>query len=196
MEEMKGHLVLLMAPSGSGKKTLVDGLVELQDSMYFAKTYTSRARREGSEENPKYEFITLEKFEELIAADEFVEWANFSGNLYGTAKSEILTALKKPQIVFKEMELQGVQQIKKIVPDENLTVIYIDAGEWSELEERILARAAIDPAELALRKERYAEEVKFKPEAEIIIANHNGMAESAQNNFRNVISGIIDSLNK
>ena len=196
MEELQGHLVLLMAPSGSGKKTLVDGLNELQNSMYFAKTYTTRARREGSEENPKYEFISLEEFEKLIAEDEFVEWANFRGNLYGTAKSEILNALKISQIVFKEMELQGVQQIKKIVPDEKLTVIYIDAGEWTELEERILARAAIDPTELALRKERYAEEVKFKPEAEIIIANHNGMAESAQNNFRNIISGIIDSLNK
>ncbi len=196
MEELKGHLVLLMAPSGSGKKTLVDGLGELQNSMYFAKTYTSRARRENAEENPKYEFISLSEFEKLIAADEFVEWANFSGNLYGTAKSEILNALKKPQIVFKEMELQGVQQIKNIVPDDKLTVIYIDAGEWSELEKRIVARAAIDPVELALRKERYEEEVKFKPEAEIIIANQNGMAESAQNNFRNVISGIVDSLNK
>jgi len=196
MEELKGHLVLLMAPSGSGKKTLVDGLGDLQGSIYFAKTYTSRARRGEAEENPKYEFISRDEFDKLIADDELVEWANFSGNLYGTAKSEILNALQKKQIVFKEMELQGVQQIKKIVPDDKLTVIYIDAGEWSDLEKRILARAAIDPEELALRKERYAEEVKFKPEAEIIIANQNGMAESAQNNFKNVISGIIDSLNK
>jgi guanylate kinase len=196
MEELKGHLVLLMAPSGSGKKTLVDGLGELQNSMYFAKTYTSRARRNEADENPKYEFISLEEFEKLIAEDEFVEWANFSGNLYGTAKSEILNALQKPQVVFKEMELQGVQQIKKIIPDDKLTIIYIDAGEWSELEERILSRAAIDPTELSLRKERYSEEVKFKPEAEIIITNQNGMAESAQNNFRNVIAGIVDSINK
>lgn len=194
MEEFHGHLVLLMAPSGSGKKTLVDGLGDLREQMYFAKTFTSRARRDGAEENPRYEFISKEQFEEMIEADDLVEWANFSGNLYGTGKNEVLEALKKPQVVFKEMELQGVQQIKKLVPDEKLTIIYIDAGEWSELEERILSRAAIDPSELALRKERYEEEVTFKDEAEITIANHNGMAEAAQNNFRTVIAGIINSL--
>ena len=195
MEELQGHLVLLMAPSGSGKKTLVDGLGDLQNSLYFAKTFTSRARREGSEENPRYEFITLETFEKMIAEDEFVEWANFSGNLYGTAKSEILNAMKQPQIVFKEMELQGVQQIKELIPDEKLTIIYIDAGQWDELRERIVSRAPISDEELELRRQRYEEEVKFKNEAEIIIANHNGMAEAAQANFKAVIAGIVNSLN-
>jgi guanylate kinase len=195
MEEMKGHLVLLMAPSGSGKKTLIDGLGEIQHQMYFAKTFTSRARRTESEENPKYEFISFKTFEEMTARGEWVEWANFSGNLYGTAKSEILTALQKPQIVFKEMELQGVQQMKTFIPDEKLTIIYIDAGEWSELRERIIARAPITDDELELRRQRYEEEVKFKPEAEIIIANHNGMAEAARANFKAVISEVINSLN-
>lgn len=195
MEELKGHLVLLMAPSGSGKKTLVDGLGDLQDRLHFARTFTSRTRREGTEENPKYVFISLEEFEEMVKNDEFVEWANFSGNLYGTPKSEVLNALKEPQVVFKEMELQGVEQIKKIVPDDNLTVIYIDAGEWSELKDRVLARASIDPEELELRRQRYEEEVKFKSEAEIIISNRNGEAESAQHNFKTVVSGVIASLN-
>jgi guanylate kinase len=196
MDEMKGHLVLLMAPSGSGKKTLVDGLGDLQNGMYFVKTFTSRTRRESSEENPKYEFISLEAFETLIVENELVEWANFSGNLYGTAKSEILDALKKPQVVFKEMELQGVQQIKKIIPDDKLTIIYIDAGEWKELRERIVARSPISDEELELRRQRYEEEVKFKDEAEIVIANHNGLAEAAQANFKVVISGIVSSLEK
>jgi guanylate kinase len=192
--EINGHLVLLMAPSGSGKKTLIDGLGDLQDRMYFAKTFTSRTRRTESEENPKYEFIALEEFEAMIKAEEFVEWANFSGNLYGTAKSEILDALQKPQVVFKEMELQGVQQIKKLVPDSKLTIIYIDAGNWEELQKRIVSRASITDGELELRRQRYEEEVTFKDEAEIIIANHNGMSEAAQANFKTVIAGIINSV--
>ena len=65
MEDIKGHLVLLMAPSGSGKKTLVDGLGDMQERMYFAKTFTSRSRREGAEENPKYEFISVQDFEKI-----------------------------------------------------------------------------------------------------------------------------------
>jgi len=196
MEEIKGHLVLLMAPSGSGKKTLIDGLGDLQDNMYFAKTFTSRARREGTEENPRYDFVTRDHFEKMIESNELVEWADFSGNYYGTGKSEILDALKSSQIVFKEMEIQGVQQIKKIVPDDKLTIIYIDAGEWPELEERILARAEIDPNELELRRQRYEEEVTFKSEAQIVIANHNGMAKAAQVNFKTVIASIVNSLEK
>lgn len=194
MEEINGHLVLLMAPSGSGKKTVVDALGDLQERMYFAKTFTSRARREGTEENPKYEFIALEAFEKMIENDDFFEWANFSGNLYGTAKSDVMQGLQKPQIVFKEMELQGVQQVKQLIPEDKLTVIYIDAGTWDELQERILSRAAIDPAELELRRQRYEEEIKFKNEAEIIISNRNGESESAQTNFHTVIAGIIAGL--
>ena len=185
-----------MAPSGSGKKTVVDGLGDLQDQMYFAKTFTSRSKRSGTEENPRYVFLSREEFEEKITNDEFVEWANFSGNLYGTTKADVLEALEEPQVVFKEMELQGVLQMKQLVPDEKLTVIYIDAGEWTELQERILARATIDPGELELRRQRYEEEVVFKEEAEIIISNRNGEAESAQANFRNIIAGIIESIEK
>ena len=164
--------------------------------MYFAKTFTSRKRREGAEENPKYVFLPRNEFEQMIDREEFVEWANFSGNLYGTAKSDVLEALREPQLVFKEMELQGVQQMKQLVPDEKLTIIYIDAGEWSDLQKRVLSRAAIDPEELELRRQRYEEEIKFKNEAEIIVSNKNGESEAAQMNFRNVIAGIIESLTK
>ena len=194
MDEIKGHLVLLMAPSGSGKNTIVQGLGDLRDRMYFAKTFTSRAERSGTKENPKYVFLSLEEFETMIKEDEFVEWANFSGNLYGTSKSDVLTALQEPQIVFKEMELQGVLQMKDLVPDEKMTVIYVDAGTWEELEVRILSRAEIEPGELELRRQRYKEEIKFKDAAEIIISNRNGESESAQENFRTVIAGIIANL--
>lgn len=194
MEEIKGHLVLLMAPSGSGKKTLIDSLGELQNSMYFAKTYTSRQPREGAAENPKYEFISKEQFEALIQDESLVEWAEFGGNLYGTPKAEILDALKTPQIVFKEMELQGVQQIKALVPSEHVTVVYIDAGTWEELKARIIARAPISDEELALRQQRYEEEIKFKDEANIIVSNRDGEMEAAKKHFTEVIGSLVETL--
>ena len=196
MTDFKGQLMLIMAPSGSGKKMLFDGLGDLADQLHLARTYTSRAKREGTEENSKYIFITVEEFEQMIAEDAFVEWANFSGNLYGTPKSEIYDELKKTQVVFKEMELQGVEQIKKIVPQENLTVIYVDAGSWEELQERVLARAPIDAGELELRRQRYEEESKFKEEADVIIYNPNGGGEAAQAHFREVVIDIIGKLDQ
>ncbi len=194
MENVQGHLVLLMAPSGSGKKMMVDGLGETADELLFIKTYTSRAKREGTDENPKYEFVSLAEFEQMIEDDTFVEWANFSGNLYGTSKLEIAEYLKEKKVAFKEMELQGVNQIKNLFPKENISVIYIDAGDWSQLETRILARAAISDEELELRRLRYEEEAKFKDQADIIISNKNGEGEKAQAEFRKVIKEIVDSL--
>jgi len=194
MEDINGHLVLLMAPSGSGKKAVMDGLGDLKEQLYFAKTYTSREPRQGTEENPRYEFVSRDEFEAMIKDDELIEWAEFSGNYYGTPKQEVLAALLKPQVVFKEMELQGVQQMKQFVPAEKLTTIYIDAGGWEALRERVVARAPITDDALALRKERYDEEVQFKPEADVVITNRNGELETARATFRNVIAEVVESV--
>jgi len=191
-EQIKGHLILLMAPSGSGKKKVMEGLGKVADDIYFAKTYTNRERREGVEENSRYTFISREDFEEAIDKGELIEWAVFSGNYYGTPRSELIVPLSEGRIVMKEMELQGVQQIKKLIPEENITVIYIDAGSWENLRKRILARAPMSEEHLALRKERYEEESKFKDEADVVIDNHNGKLDVAQSTFRKVVEEIIN----
>jgi guanylate kinase len=191
MERIKGHLVLLMAPSGSGKNAVMQGLAELREQLYFAKTLTSRQRRVDTEENPNYVFVNREEYEAMIEAGAILEWAEFGGNLYGTPKAEVLGPLLKPQVVFKEMDLQGVLQMKRIIPDDHLTIVYIDAGGWPELEARIQARAEISSEELAMRKARYEVEIAARGEAEIIISNRNGELQTAQDNFKNLIAGII-----
>lgn len=192
--DFTGHLVLLMAPSGSGKKSVFDTILASQQDIYFAKTLTSRAMRNGAEENPLYSFITETDFTDMIKEQEFVEWANYSGNYYGTPKSEIVKPLQEGKLVFKEMELQGVLQMKKVVPAEHRTIVYIDGGDWSALEKRILARAEIDPQELTLRKTHYEEEQKSMPAADIIIKNHDGMLEQAQEQMQQVMQQIINKV--
>lgn len=192
-EDINGYLILLMAPSGSGKGKMIEGLGDLTDSMYFIKTFTSRERRIGTIENPKYNFVSREQFEEMIKNQEFIEWANFSGNYMGTPKSEVIEALTTGKIAFKEMELQGILQMKKLVPENKMTVIYIDAGNWDELERRVTSRAAINAEELALRKQRYEEESKWKVGADVIIHNYEGKLEDAQNEFKTVVKSIIEN---
>lgn len=194
-QEKKGHVVLLMAPSGSGKNTVLSGLGDLSDQLYFAKTYTTRQPRNGTAENPKYVFVDRAEFERMIAAGEFIEWAKYSGNYYGTPKSEFIVPLEKGLIAFKEMELQGVEQIKRIIPAEQITVIYIDAGDWEALKARVVARAEISAEELEQRRLRYLEEVQFKPCADIVVANHSGKIAEAQAEFRNAIQTLIQSIN-
>ncbi len=191
--DIKGHLLLMMAPSGSGKKSIIDEALADHDDIYFAKTYTTRERREGTEENPLYNFTDRETFESMRDNDELIEWAEFSGNYYGTPKSELIEPLKESRVVFKEMELQGVQQIRKLIPEENVTVVYVDAGSWEDLEKRIVARAPITEEELAMRKQRYEEESKYMGEADVIVKNHDGELESAVAHMKQVVDGIVES---
>ena len=190
-EHITGHLILLMGPSGSGKRTLIAGLGDLAEKLYFAKTYTSRTRREGAEENPQYEFVSRETFKKMIEAGEFIEWANFSGNYYGTPVSEFTASLMSGHVVFKEMELQGIEQIKELIPKEKRTIIYIDAGSWEELKNRITTRAPISEAELQLRYERYLEETRAIGVADVVIDNTDGNAKKAQQEFRSLVAEIV-----
>ena len=193
INDIKGHLLLVMAPSGSGKKCIIDSILEKHRDIYFAKTYTTRSIREGVEENPLYMFTSKDHFKEMIKKDELIEWAEYSGNYYGTPKLEIIEPLKKGKIVFKEMELQGVQQIREIIPIENRTVVYIDAGAWERLEKRIRARAPITEEEVALRKERYERESLSMEKADVIIRNHDGELDAAIEHMEHIVTGIVKS---
>lgn len=195
-ESITGHLILLSAPSGSGKNTVMEGLGELSDQLYFLKTYTTRERRKGASENPKYDFITVEEFKQMIEDEAFIEWAEFGGNYYATGKEEIQSALYSGKIAFKEMELQGVHQIRNFVPKEHLTVIYLDAGGWNALERRIKARAPITEEELEMRHQRFKIESAAKSEADVIIDNFDNDVAEAQKNFRAVIEKIVTKYQK
>lgn len=194
MPELTGHLVLLMAPSGSGKKSVFDSVLNQHSDIYFAKTLTSRAPRAGAEENPRYEFITEAEFIHLIETDGLIEWANYSGNYYGTPKSEIIDRLAAGKLVFKEMELQGVLQMKQVIPESHRTIVYLDGGNWETLEQRITARAEIEPAELALRQKHYLEEQKAMPAADVIIKNHDGMLTDAQAQMEVVMQTVLNKV--
>jgi guanylate kinase len=196
MKDITGQVILLMAPSGSGKGRLVNSLGELTDSIYFAKTHTTRERRKGVKENTKYCFVTREEFEREVAEGSFIEWAEFSGNLYGTPKSEFIKPLEEGKVVLKEMELQGIQQIQKLVPKEHLTVVYIDAGDWDALKRRVLGRAPITPEELEMRRLRYIEELKAKSIADIVILNKDGYFENAAFAFKTLVQNVLKKVSE
>jgi len=189
---LTGHLILLMAPSGSGKSLLVSHLRETVPSVHFAVSCTTRDPRPDEKEGETYYFISKESFEKKMQEGAFLEWAEFSGNRYGTLISEIVEPLKAGRVVVREVELQGILAIKEIIPENNRTVVYIDAGPWEILERRIRARALISPEHLALRRQRYTEESKWRAFADVIIENNEGhLAEAKQNLQKFVETALI-----
>jgi guanylate kinase len=141
-------IYIISAPSGSGKSTLVNELLKLVPNLEFSISYTTRAPR-GSEQNGKqYHFVSREQFEEMIQAGEFLEYANFDGNCYGTARRFLQEAGKKGHDLLLDIDVQGAEQIKqKLTGGVSIFVLPPDRKtlEWrlrkrSEDAEEVIAR--------------------------------------------------------
>jgi len=176
-------LVLVIAPSGSGKGALMGALKKAMPQLVYPVSCTTRAPRAGEHEGDNYHFITEEAFDEKIHSGEFLEWAQYGGNRYGTLRHEILPPLDEGRDVVREVEAQGARQILSALLNQRIRIIYIDAGSWEELEQRIVDRASISSEELALRRERYEDERTFMGQAFKVVKNPHGKVEQAVEDF-------------
>src|SRR5436305_1775012 len=113
---MAGILFIISAPSGSGKSTLVNQLRSLVEGLDFSISYTTRAPRGSEEDGREYHFITREEFERMIAAGDFLEWAEVFGNYYGTAISALAHAKDTGKDLLLDIDVQGASQVMKKLP--------------------------------------------------------------------------------
>ncbi len=186
----RGIFVIVIGGSGSGKGVLMQSIREKYPDIVFPTSYTTRAMRLGEKEGQSHHFTSEEEFKKHIAADEFLEWAQYGGHLYGTLKSEVMPALHAGKMIMTEVDVQGARQIKQILPPEELTGIFIHAGSWDELEKRIRARAPITEEELEMRKKRYVDEAIFKTEADFIVENPGGGLAQAKEDMDVIIRNL------
>jgi guanylate kinase len=114
---MAGILFIISAPSGSGKSTLVSQLRTLVEGLDFSISYTTRAPRGSEEDGREYHFTTRAEFERMIAAGDFLEWAEVFGNYYGTAVSALDHAEKAGKDLLLDIDVQGAVQVMKKLPD-------------------------------------------------------------------------------
>ena len=138
----KGKLVIYTGFSGVGKGTIMKKLRELDDSIKLSISCTTRPPREGETDGVEYFFVTKERFEELIAADGFLEYAKFCDNYYGTPAKAVDDMLDEGYNVFLEIEVQGGMQVMKKRPD--CLSIFIVPPSYEELERRLRERGTED----------------------------------------------------
>lgn len=185
--EQRGKFILVVGPTGSGKSGLLTYLQEKHPEFVFPISCTTRQPRPGEVNGEKYYFITKEEFEQRELNGEFLEWAAYGGNYYGTLKSEIVPALEAGKTVVREVEVQGARQIQEMMPPNDLRIIFIDAGAWESLERRVLARAPMSDVELLARRKRYEDEVTFKEHATRIVPNMDGEFEQTKVEFEKAV---------
>jgi len=145
----KPLVYIISAPSGSGKSTLTNELLKLVPNLDFSISYTTRSLR-GSEQNGKhYHFITIDEFNKMIAADEFLEHANVHGNCYGTARQFLRDAGTNGHDLLLDIDVQGAAQIKRTLTD--AISIFVLPPDRKTLEWRLRNRSE-DPEEVIERR--------------------------------------------
>ncbi len=136
---MRGSLIVVSGPSGAGKGTLIEAALEEVPNLSFSVSATTRKPRPGEVDGRDYVFLSRETFEEWIEAGKFLEWAEYSSNLYGTPAEQADELLDSGRSVILDIELQGARQVRENRPD--AVMVFVRAPSLEETRRRLEGRA-------------------------------------------------------
>lgn len=179
----RGLLIVVSAPSGCGKGTLLAEILKDKD-YYYSVSATTRSPREGEVDGVNYHFATREEFEGLIKSDGMLEYAQYCGNYYGTPKKEVEKKLSEGKNVILEIEVQGAMQVKKIAPEG--VFVFILPPSVSELKKRLLKRGTEEISVIEKRVSEAVGEIKYAEKYDYVIINDD--LSKAVDDFKTVIS--------
>jgi len=165
----RGLLFIVSAPSGAGKTTLVERLVEVLPNLRMSRSYTSRAAREGERNGVDYNFISREAFQQRIDACDFLEWADVFGNLYGTSASDVEHMVAAGQDVVLVIDVQGARQVRARGVDH--TAIFVLPPSFSALEQRLRGRSKDSEEEMQRRLETARSEASSYVDYDYVVVN-------------------------
>ena len=179
----KGHLLTISAPSGAGKTSLVRAVVELDDNLQVSVSHTTRPMRPGEIDGKNYHFTNRAAFEKARDEGAFFEWAEVFGNLYGTSKSQVERTLAEGIDVILEIDWQGAQQVKRVMP--GCCTIFIVPPSVATLETRLRSRGQDDDATIARRMADAKRELAHCIDGDYLVLNDD--FETAQKDLQAII---------
>jgi len=169
MLKNKNNLIIFTGPSGVGKGTIVKKLFQEVEEVAFSVSCTTREKRPGEEEGKNYFFKSKDEFEQMIANNELLEWAEFVCNYYGTPKKFVFDTLASGKDVFLEIEVQGALQVMEQFP--HALSIFLVPPHFSDLETRLRKRGTESEEVLQKRLRKATEEMKELDKFHYIVTN-------------------------
>src|SRR3954466_3881058 len=165
----RGLLFIVSAPSGAGKTTLVERLVEQLPHLRMSRSYTSRAARQGETDGVDYNFVTRERFERMAADREFLEWAEVFGNLYGTCGADTERMLAAGDDVVLVIDVQGARKVR--AQGLQTKAVFVMPPSFAVLEQRLRGRSKDSEAAIQRRLEVARDEVAAFAEYDFVVIN-------------------------
>ena len=168
-ETRRGMLLVISGPSGTGKGTIIERLMAEDKSLVFSVSATTRAPRPGEKDGVHYHFMTVERYQELIAQDAFVEHAQVHGNYYGTLRSEVYQRLERGENVVLDIDVQGALNV--IASEKEKVSIFILPPSLKVLRERLTGRGTETPEAIERRLTNAIWELSQKDHYEYKVIN-------------------------
>ena len=179
---MNKFSVIISAPSGAGKSTLISRIMKRDPRFSFSVSTTTRFPREGEKDGINYYFKDRKDFEKMIENDEFLEWAEVHGNLYGTSKKEVDRIHAAEKIPLFDIDVQGAKNIREKIAG---VFVFIVPPSMEELKRRLLSRSTDSQETIELRIRNASAELAYAGIYDYVIVNDS--LETAENDFFSVM---------
>jgi guanylate kinase len=176
----RGELFILSAPSGTGKTTLIQRLMEgplAGAGVVFSVSFTTRSPRSGEVDGRDYHFVGHAEFQEMVAGDRFLEWAEVHGNFYGTSREAVMSRLERGTDVILDIDVQGAEQVLERYQE--ATGIFVMPPGFAALRHRLQGRRLDEPGAVAKRLAVSLKELGSYDQYHYVIINHDAAAASA-----------------
>ncbi|MFN8369067.1 MAG: guanylate kinase [Bacteriovoracaceae bacterium] len=172
MKKYKGKIIVIVAPSGTGKSTLIKQLKAEFKNLSESISYTTRAMRTGEKDGVNYFFVNPEQFKKMIENNELIEWATVHSNYYGTSRKFVEESLEAGKILLFDLDVQGTDSMKKLFGG-FAQVVFIEPPSLQHLEDRLVKRGTDSRAVIDERLQNAKKELTRKNDYDYLVMNEN-----------------------
>ncbi|MFH5884919.1 guanylate kinase [Halalkalibaculum sp. DA3122] len=187
-ENKKGKVIIIVAPSGAGKTTIANKLLNDIDNVKFSTSATTRSPREGEQDGREYFFLSDEEFDRRVERGEFLEWEAYGENRYGTLRSEVDKLVESGYFPLLDIEVKGALNVKKMYGPGSVA-IFIKPPSLEELKQRLRNRKSETEQEVQIRLKEAQKELQYADEFDHVVINDD--LDKAYSQVKQIVTNFI-----